>query len=116
MIRTPKRLQGQTPSHARSRSQEKGLATRIGGYVTKGSGSGYEQGDVRLKKLVRIEAKTTAHKSFSVTQELIDKIEAAVVGTGEIPIMQIEICGGAKKVILMPDWALDFLVDRLKER
>lgn len=115
-LRVPKRKQGQTPSHDRSKVQERGLAARVGGYVTKGSGSGYEQADVRLKKVIRIEAKTTSHKSFSVTEELIDKLEAAVVGTGELPIMQVELRGGAKKLILMPDWALDFLVDRLKER
>ena len=113
MLRTPKRLAGQSSAHNRSKVQEKGLAARVGGRQTKGSGSGYEQGDVRLKKLLRIEAKTTAHKSFSVTEEMIDKIEAACVGTGEIPIMQVELRLGARKLIVMPDWALDWIVERM---
>jgi hypothetical protein len=113
-LRTPKRLAGASPAHARARTQEKGLAQRIGGRTTRGSGSGYEQGDVRLHKVVRVEAKTTRHASFSVTEELIDKLEAAVVGAGEIPILQVELRLGARKVIVMPDWALDWIVDRLK--
>lgn len=112
----PKRLQGMTPSHARSKVQESGLAKRVGGVVVKGSGSGDERGDVRLKGFVRIEAKTTAAASFSVTVDIIRKLENAVVGTKEIPIIEIEILGGARKMICLPSWALDILIDVLKDR
>lgn len=115
-LRTPKRLQGHTPSHARARMQEKAAAKRIGGTVTRGSGSGRVRGDVRLKGFVRLEAKTTKHRSFSVTDELIDKLEAAVFGVGEVPIMQIELGLGARKVLVMPDWALDLIVEALSAR
>lgn len=114
MSAIPKRLQGLTPSHARSKVQEAGLAKRVGGAVVKGSGSGDERGDVRLKGFARIEAKTTAAASFSVTVDIIRKLENAVVGTREIPILEVEIQGGARKLIVMPSWALDMILDTLK--
>jgi hypothetical protein len=114
MIKVPNRLKGQSPAHARSRTQEKTTAVRIGGKVTKGSGSGNEQGDVRLRGFMRVEAKTTSRKSFSVTAELIEKLEAATFGSGEVPVMQIELELGKHKVVVMPDWALDLIVEALK--
>lgn len=114
-LKTPKRLQGHTPSHARARAQEQAAAKRIGGVVTRGSGSGRVRGDVRLKGFVRLEAKTTKHRSFSVNDELLDKLETAVFGTGEVPVMQIELALGERKVLVMPDWALDYIVEALKD-
>jgi hypothetical protein len=107
-------MQGASPAHARSRVQERETAKRVGGTLTKGSGSGNERGDVRLRGFVRIENKTTKYRSFSVTDELIDKLERAVFGAGEIPVLQIELALGARKVLVMPDWALDIIVDTLK--
>lgn len=115
MLPTPKRLKAPTPSHARSREQEKGLAKQIGGVRVKASGAGVEKGDVRLKNFVRIEAKTTKNKSFSVTEELVEKLEDSVLGSGEVPLFHIEILSGAKKCIVMPEWALDLIVEALKE-
>jgi hypothetical protein len=103
-----------TPSHARSKVQEAGLAKRVGGVVVKGSGSGDERGDVRLKGVVRIEAKTTAAASFSVTVDIIRKLNNAVAGTKEIPILEVEILSGAMKLIVMPSWALDIILDTIK--
>lgn len=114
-LRLPKRMQDfQTPSHARAAQQEKEAARRIGGRRTNGSGCGYEQADVRLKGFVRLECKTTKHASFSVTNELIDKLETAEFGAGEVPIMQIELELGKRKVLVMPDWALDLVTEALK--
>jgi hypothetical protein len=115
-MQTPKRLQGQTPSHARSKVQEKGLATRIGGSVVKGSGSGDERGDVRLRKIIRIEAKTTAAKSFQLTVDIVRKLESAIVGTGEIPVIQVELMGGAHRLLVMPDYAMELLLDAARDR
>lgn len=115
-MRVPKRLQGATPAHARSKVQEAAVAKRIGGKVTAGSGSGYEMGDVRLRGFVRLEAKTTKHTSFSVTREIIDKLESATFGTHEVPILQVELELGRRKVIVMPDWALDMVVELLQTR
>lgn len=81
--------------------------------MVRGSGCGRVRGDVRLKGFVRLEAKTTKHASFSVTEDLLDKLESAVVGSGEVPMMQIELRLGARKVLLLPDWSLDLIVEAL---
>jgi hypothetical protein len=115
-LATPKRMQAQTPSHARAKVQEQATAKRIGGRQTKGSGSGYERGDVRLKGFLRVENKTTKHSSFSVTKEVIEKLEASTFGSGEVPVLQVELGLGECRVLVMPDWALDLIVDALKGR
>lgn len=97
-------------SHARSKGQEKELAERTGGKVTRGSGCGNEKGDVRVRRLLRIEAKTTQHKSFSVTREMVEKIENAAVAHGEVPIIVVEFNDGGRKVAevaVLPVWCLD---------
>lgn len=107
----PKRLRAQSESHARSPVQEREIAKRVRGRVTKGSGSGqHDKGDVRVKGVALIEAKTTKHKSFSVTAELIDKVEGHARMSGEVPIIHIEIEGGKRRCVVMPDWALDILL------
>ena len=112
----PKRMAGQTPSHARAKIQEAGIAKRIGGRITPGSGSGDEKGDVRLKGFVRVEAKTTKNASFSITADILKKLDDATFGSGEVPILQVELCLGKYKIVVMPDWALDLVVDALKNR
>ena len=74
------------------------------------------KGDVRLRGVVRVECKTTANKSFSVTKEIVDKLEAACFGAGEIPLIQVEICSGAHRLIVMPDWALDLIMEAMRSR
>lgn len=81
---------GRTPSHYRAAKQEKELATRIGGRRTPASGALSEKGDVRKKGVIRIEAKTTKHKSFSVSLDMIRKIEDAALPCDEMPIIVIE--------------------------
>ena len=89
-LKLPKDRKGHV-SHTRSPKQEKELAARIGGRVTRGSGSGkYDLGDAVLPRVIRIEAKTTVKKSFAVTREMIEKIESAAMSHGEIPCMEIE--------------------------
>jgi hypothetical protein len=110
----PKRMQGQTVSHARSKVQEKETAKRIGGNTVHRSGAGLIKGDVRVKGIARVENKTTIHKSYSVTMETLDKLEAAVAGSCEIPIMQIEINGGTHKFCLIPDIYLEDIIEALR--
>lgn len=81
---------GRSPSHDRSKKQEKALALRVGGRRTPASGALSEKGDVRRKGVVRIEAKTTKNKSFSVTLDMIQKIEDAALPCGELPIIVVE--------------------------
>lgn len=112
----PKRMQAPTASHARSKVQEKAQAKRIGGKVTTGSGNKYEKGDVRLKGVARIEAKTTKNSSYSVSKETIRKLEEAAFGSGEIPILHVELELGNCKFVVMPDYALDMVLDVVRER
>ena len=115
----PKRLGGGSllnASQRRSKMQEKETATRLGGRVTKASGAGgFEKADVRVKGLLRIEAKTTKHKSFSVTAEMLDKIENQATIAGELPVMEIEIEGGKRRVYVLPTWALDGLIQQVQQ-
>lgn len=118
MVAMPKRLQygNQTPSHARSRAQEKETASRFGGKQTPRSGAGYIKGDVRVKGFARIENKTTKHNSYSVSVEDIQKLENAVFGSGEIPFMGIELALGAVKFAVIPDAYLDDLIELIKRK
>jgi Holliday junction resolvase len=102
-------------SHVRSKSQEPEIAKRLGGRTVKGSGSGDEKGDVRVDKIVRIEAKTTKNKSFSVTRDMVAKIENAALGAGELPAIIIEFNDDGKKVAelaVVPLWALETIAKK----
>lgn len=108
-LRTPKRLRGvKTASHARSPKQEKELAERLGGKRVKGSGSGFDKGDVRVKAVALVEAKVTKNNSFSVTREMMNKLQDAACSQGELPILVVEFLGHGK-LCVMPDWVLDTL-------
>lgn len=104
---------GNTPSHARAKKQEKEIAKRTKGRQVPGSGSGNVKGDVRVPKLYRIECKTTKHKSFSVTLDMVDKIEDAAIASGEIPIIVVEFNDGygkkIKELAVIPTYMLDRL-------
>jgi Holliday junction resolvase len=100
-------------SYRRSRKQEREIAERLGGRRTAASGSKDEKGDVRVKGVVRIEAKTTKHKSFSVTLDMIRQIEDAALVSGEMPVIAIEFNDGKgkrlKEVAVVPIYVLDLL-------
>jgi hypothetical protein len=113
VLKLPKRLQAPTPSHARSRVQEKETAQRLGGVRVKASGAGDEKGDVRLRGFIRVENKTTKNKSFSVTSEMVEKLELATFGSNEVPVLQIELELGKHKVLVLPDWALEMIKEAL---
>lgn len=102
-------------AYHRSAKQEKEIAKAVGGRLTPRSGAGKEKGDVRLKGIARIEAKTTSRKSFSVTLEMLNKLMDAAVPTGEIPIHCIEFLDEDGKpiqsVAIMPVWAMQELLE-----
>lgn len=89
------------------------MAIRVGGRTTVASGSKTEKGDVRKKRVVRIEAKTTKNKSFSVTTEMIDKIEMAALSCDEMPVIVIELNNSdprqCREVCVVPSYVLDLL-------
>jgi len=97
-------------SHKRAKRQEKEIAKRIGGRLVPRSGAGDIKGDCRLKGILRIEAKTTGNRSFSVTLDMIDKIEEAAVSAGEMPVIVIEFNNNGKRmkeIAVCPTWVLD---------
>ncbi len=102
------------PSYRRAKKQERQLATRLGGKTTIASGSKGEKGDVRVRGLLRVEAKTTKHRSFSVTLDMIHAIEMAALGAGEIPAIIVEFNDGEGRpiaeVAVIPTYVLDDLV------
>ena len=106
-------------SHRRSVKQEESLAKKLGGRRTPASGARDIKGDVRIKGISRIEAKTTKNASFSVTREMVDKIEMAAASAGEVPAMVVEFHDGfgknLKSVAILPMWALETLLDGQKE-
>lgn len=116
VLRRPKHLTTRNANQGRSRVQERRIAKDLGGTLTRGSGSGRDKGDVKKHKVFRLEAKTTIHKSFSVTAEIIDKLDAAVVGGNpEIPFLQVDIMNGAKSVCVIPAWAMPTIVEALEK-
>ena len=117
MIPVPKRQGGGKvhPSQARSKVQEAETAARLGGRVTKQSGGGmFEKGDVRIPGLVKVECKTTKNKSFSVTKDIIEKIEEQALGAGELPVIEVDILNGEHGCYVMPKWALESLLGMVK--
>lgn len=80
----------QSKAYHASSGLEKRVAKKVGGYRTAGSGNKKEKGDVRLRGVLRIEHKATGNKSFSVTREMLEKIELAARGCDEIPILVVE--------------------------
>jgi hypothetical protein len=85
----------------------------LGGKPVKGSGCGFEKGDVRVKGIMRVENKCTQNKSFSLKREMLDKIEQAALNSGEVPAMEIEFIddrgNSLHKVAVVPVWVLDMI-------
>lgn len=80
------------PSKRRAPRQERELAAALGGRGIPGSGSRVEKGDVRVRGVLRVEAKCTRKKSFSITEDMLDKIEnaATLCSPAEIPAVHVE--------------------------
>lgn len=105
-----------TRSHKRSKVQEQETAKRVGGRTTPASGAGSVKGDVRKTRVLRIECKTTKNKSFSVTREMVEKLELAATLAGEMPVLVIEFNDGRgrklSELVVCPSYVLDtFLGD-----
>ena len=113
-IRRMRKTANLTKSHRRAPKQERALAVRVGGRLTAASGSKDEKGDVRIKGLARLECKTTKHKSFSVTIDMVEKLEEAAALSGELPIFVIEFIDDMgrplKELAVCPSYVLDTLV------
>lgn len=102
------------PAYRHSKKQETSLASRVKGSKVPGSGSGMQKGDVRVSGVLRIEAKATAAKSFSVTMDMINKIENAAASSSELPVIAIDFISAEGKVLkqvcVCPLYVLDRLI------
>lgn len=105
-----------TKSHSRAVRQEKETAARFKGFCTPASGSRDIKGDVRVRGVARIECKTTKHKSFTVTLDMVRKIEEAAASTGEMPVLLVEFNDGDGRklgeVAVVPSYLIDDLIER----
>lgn len=112
-MKLPKRLA--LPDNLRkSRKQEKETVARTGGKATPRSGAGLVKGDVRVFNVARIEDKITKHASFSVNIEHIHKLESAVNGTEEIPVMKVELVNGEVEFFVIPGLYFDEVMEKLR--
>lgn len=100
-------------SHRRSKAQERDLAKRLDAKTTLASGSKAEKGDVRKHGVIRIEAKTTKNKSFSLTREMVSKIEDAALPCNEIPAIVVEFIdeegNPVMEVAILPTYVLEHI-------
>lgn len=113
--------QSKSNGHVHAPKQERDLAKSLANkpsrkvWAVPGSGSGKQKGDVRAVGIARIECKTTSNKSFSVTREMIDKIENAAGATNEIPVIQIDLLDSdgrpAHRCAVVPLYVLDRLLE-----
>lgn len=110
-LRRKARTANLSNSHKRAKKQEKSWASRTGGKLTPASGARDVKGDVRVKGVLRLENKTTQNKSFSVTLDMVRKIEAAAASGGEVPAIVVEFNDGFGKpiceVAIVPTYVLD---------
>lgn len=102
----------QSVAHRRSPKQEQALAKRGNGKRTPGSGNGQHKGDVmKFHGILRIEAKCTKAKSFSITRDMICKIEDAALPNGELPAIIVEFIDDKGKptheIAVVPTYVLD---------
>lgn len=98
-------------SHKRSKKQEQSIAVLLKATRTPASGSRDVKGDVRKKRVIRIEAKTTKNKSFSVTLDMVRKIQDAAAGGAEMPAIVVEFNDGFGRAIcevaIVPTYVLN---------
>lgn len=104
-------------SHAHAPMQEKRIANKLGGRTTLASGALAEKGDVRVHGVARIEAKSTVKRSFSITEDMLHKIETAAMASGEVPAIYVDFLTNDGQlrhtVAVLPSHALDSLLDAL---
>lgn len=113
-LSTPKRLRHSEPAKNKSPIQERSIAQRLNAKTTKASGSQDEKGDVRLKGVIRLEAKCTRKDSFRVTKDMLRKIEEAALASGELPVIEVEFINDKAETLytcsILPTYAFDTLV------
>jgi len=104
---------GKKLAYRRSPIQEKELAKKGNGRLIPGSGCFHVKGDVaKYNGIYRIEAKTTTKKSFSITRDMVEKIENAALVSNELPAIIVEFINPDSgdpemEVAVIPRYVLD---------
>ena len=116
LVERVERTKNLTPSHKRAPKMERELAKRVGGKLTAASGARDVKGDVRVQKVMRLEAKTTKHGSFSVTLDMIQKLELNAALADELPVIIVEFITPdgrpLKQVAVCPTYVIDQLTGK----
>lgn len=82
---------------------EEKTAKEFGGRRHAGSGNKwYNPGDVSNDKFL-IESKSTIHKGFTITGKLWEKLERQGLLSRRVPVLSVELGGGAELVVLDKD-------------
>lgn len=117
MLPTPRKFQDnrRSAAHRRAPKQERELAARLNGTPTRGSGSGVDKGDVK-HTVLRIECKCTERASFTVTRDMLEKIERAAAENRQWPAIHVEIVEPGtgrilKSFAILPAYVLDEIAD-----
>jgi Holliday junction resolvase len=84
-------------SYQISQKQELDLAKLLEGHTIARSGAGIQKGDVRKPGVVRVEAKVTRRRSFSVTKDILNKL-ALACSAGEQPVLAVRFIQGDQVV------------------
>lgn len=91
---------------------------RLKGTRTPASGARDVKGDVRVRRVLRVEAKTTKNASFSVTLDMVRKIEEAAASGAELPAIVVEFTDGFGRVLaevaVVPTYVLDTIAENGK--
>lgn len=108
------------PAYKRSRGQERDTAKSLkGGRLIPASGAKFRKADVEVVNLARVECKATGAKSFSVTREMIRKVEDAGLMSNQIPYLEIEFVDNKGKTqesaCVISRHALTILLNRLAD-
>jgi hypothetical protein len=115
-LRRAERTKNLSNSHRRAPKQEASLTKRVKGMQTPASGSREVKGDVRKKRVLRLEAKTTKNKSFSVTLAMVRAIEEAAASGAELPVIVVEFTDGfgrqLAEVAVVPTYVLDDICEK----
>ena len=69
---------------------------------------------MRVRGVLRIEAKTTKNKSFSVTRDMVQSICNTAVAYGELPALIVEFLNAAGKpeleIAIVPTYVLNSII------
>lgn len=116
------RMQGKSKlgsAYKRAPKQEKAAVARLKGRAIPASGAKFRKGDVEVPDLVRIECKATEADSFRVTKGMLRTIENASIGSGQIPMMEIEFVDENGKTLyaacVMKRSAITSLINRVTD-